>query len=142
MYQGLFLSALRIPKTRLLVPQSFICMNANRSLKKGGRQAQQTSVISRRGSQKRNKGSRPALGERRRVEREALASLNDVTVDSDDNDGKDRESLSRRLLDKQFESSLPEVNYLTARDEQLRRTDVPERLQVYIWFPSPFIFGV
>lgn len=66
-----------------------------------------------------------------------LASLNEATVDSDDNDGNDRESLSRRLLDKQFESSLPEVNYLTARDDVLRRTDVPERLQVCIWFPSP-----
>lgn len=81
-----------------------------------------------RGAQKRNKGSRPSLGERRRIEREAR--LNEVTVDSDDNDDNDRESLSRRLLDKQFESSLPEASSFTARDDLLRQTDVPERLQI------------
>jgi hypothetical protein len=59
-------------------------------------------------------------------------ALNEEGVDSDDNDGNDQETLSRRLLEKQFEPSLLEVNYITARDDRLRQTDIPERLQVYI----------
>lgn len=92
-------------------------MNKNRPLKKGGR----------RGAQKRRKGSKTSLGQKRRAE-EALASLNEV--DSDDNDDNDQDLLSRTLLDKQFDSNLPEATYFTPRDDQLRQTDIPERLQV------------
>lgn len=107
-------------------------MNANRSQKKGVRQAQRTGTKSRRGVQKVDKSYKPSLGGRNRFNREALAALNAEGVDSDDDDGNDQETLSRRLLEQQFEPSLLEVNYFTARDDRLRRTDIPERLQVYI----------
>ena len=109
----------------------------NRSQKKGHRQAQRTSTRSRRGVQKIDRSYKPpSLRGRKRLDAEALAALNAEGMDSDDNDGDDQETLSRRLLEKQFEPSLLEVNYMTARDERLRQTDIPERLQVYIWFPT------
>jgi hypothetical protein len=107
-------------------------MHPNRSQKKGGRQAQRISRRSRRGVQKIDRSYKPPLEGRKWLDREALAALNEEGVDSDDNDGNDQETLSRRLLEKQFEPSLLEVNYITARDDRLRQTDIPERLQVYI----------
>lgn len=99
-------------------------MNKNRPLKKGGKRA----------AQKRSKGFKLSAGQKRRQE-EALASLNAVMVDSDDNDDNDQDLLSRTLLDKEFDSNLPEGTYFTPRDDQLRQTDIPESLQVCILFP-------
>ncbi|KAG0613972.1 hypothetical protein M758_6G142000 [Ceratodon purpureus] len=98
--------------------------------KKGGKQAQRKGAKSRRGVRNIDKTYKPPLVGRKRFDREALAALNEEEVDSDDNNGDDEETLTRRLLEKQFEPSLRELNSMTARDVRLRQTDIPERLQI------------
>lgn len=89
------------------------------------------------------------LEERRRRERDAAAGLDDEERDVDDEDdddyGRGRKAPPQKLLEKQFEPSLLEEKFLTERDDRLRETDVPERLQVCV-LPSgcssaPF-FGI
>lgn len=76
------------------------------------------------------------LEERRRRERDAAAGLDDeerADDDEDDDDyGRGRKPPPQKLLEKQFEPSLLEEKFLTERDDRLRETDVPERLQVCV----------
>ncbi len=41
-----------------------------------------------------------------------------------------QQATSQKILEKQFEPTLLEENFLTERNDHLRKTDVPERLQV------------
>lgn len=80
------------------------------------------------------------LEERRRRERDAQASLDDgerADDEEDDDDyGRSRKPPPQKLLEKQFEPSLLEEKFLTERDDRLRETDIPERLQVRVVFGS------
>ena len=55
---------------------------------------------------------KPPLAGRRYFDRVALVALNEVEVDGDDNDGDDEESLSWIQMEKQYEPSLHEANYM------------------------------
>lgn len=73
------------------------------------------------------------LEERRRRDRDALAGLDDeerADDDDDDDYGRGRKPPPQKLLEKQFEPSLLEEKFLTERDDRLRETDIPERLQI------------
>lgn len=79
------------------------------------------------------------LEERRRRERDAQASLDDgerADDEEDDDDYGRRKPPPQKLLEKQFEPSLLEEKFLTERDDRLRETDIPERLQVRVVFGS------
>ena len=82
------------------------------------------------------------LEERRRRERDTLAGLDDeerAEDDEDDDDyGRGRKPPPQKLLEKQFEPSLLEEKFLTERDDRLRETDIPERLQVRVFTCSCF----
>jgi hypothetical protein len=79
------------------------------------------------------------LEERRRRDRDALAGLDDeerADDDDDDDYGRGRKPPPQKLLEKQFEPSLLEEKFLTERDDRLRETDIPERLQVRFFYFS------
>lgn len=89
------------------------------------------------------------LEERRRRERDAAAGLDDEERDVDDEDdddyGRGRKPPPQKLLERQFEPSLLEEKFLTERDDRLRETDVPERLQVCVLTSGCFsasFFGI
>lgn len=85
------------------------------------------------------------MEERRRHDRDTLAGLDDeerVDDDEDDDYGRARKPPSQKLLEKQFEPSLLEEKFLTERDDRLREIDIPERLQVRVFYFSrslPFL---
>jgi hypothetical protein len=73
------------------------------------------------------------LEEMGRGRTDTLAGLFDEEKEGDDNDDYNcgQEDLNQRLLEKQFEPSLLEEKYLTERDNRIRKSDIPERLQVH-----------
>ena len=83
------------------------------------------------------------LEERRRRERDTASGLDEEERADDDDDGdygRSRKPPPQKLLEKQFEPSLLEEKFLTERDDRLRETDIPERLQVRVLlFQSLFI---
>lgn len=71
------------------------------------------------------------MGSRRKRDRNSSAVINEESDDSDENDGNDQETLARKFLEKQFEPSPLEAHNVIARDDRLRSTDIPERIQVH-----------
>jgi transcription elongation factor SPT6 len=54
--------------------------------------------------------------------------------DDEDEYGCAQQAPSQKILEKQFEPTLLEEKFLTERNDHLRKTDVPERLQVCDYF--------
>jgi hypothetical protein len=73
------------------------------------------------------------LEERRKHMMTGAAGLDDELRDEEkdeDDYGHGQRAPPQKLLEKQFEPSLLEEKFLTEKDDRLRETDVPERLQV------------
>lgn len=98
--------------------------------KRRARKVQSKSTVFQKGAQWIYKGSRPSVGSRRKRDRNSSAVINEESDDSDENDGNDQETLARKFLEKQFEPSPLEAHNVIARDDRLRSTDIPERIQV------------
>lgn len=71
------------------------------------------------------------LEEMGRGRTDTLAGLFDEEGDDNDDYNHGQEDLNQRLLEKQYEPSLLEEKYLTERDNRIRKSDIPERLQVH-----------
>lgn len=103
--------------------------------KKGFRQAPGINSIALQEAQEIFGDVTSLLEERRKRERDTAAGLDDEEREEDDEDDEygRRRAPPQKLLEKQFEPSLLEEKFLTERDDRLRETDVPERLQVGVW---------
>lgn len=100
------------------------------------------SSTAQQGAQRKYRKVNSLLEERGRRQTDTLAGLFDEEKEGDDNDDYNRgqEDLNERLLEKQYEPSLLEEKYLTERDNWIRKSDIPERLQVHDLLCPTFSF--